>query len=666
MQVHDTAEAPVNVTAIADGSTDHQVLALGVPFAIQRTPPRYEDQDGDGVAVREQWNLETSFLDLSQIYGRDPLAADLLRRKEADGDGLSAFMLTSDDFGGERNGQNLLPTYGNLNEHHGAFVDDPSTAANEVQAGLGRLFDPVLENFFSLDRFASGDQRVNQNAGTVTQHTVWMRNHNWHAERLEGLFPEWTSEQVFKAARILNEAEYQRVQVNEYLPSIIGAAGFSLIGPYGGYDPGTDPSIINEWATVAFRFGHDQATDIVEKLAEDGSRTLTVTLAESFQLANDAAAVRNGADLDEWIRGQAADAAGAVDGFVVDGNRNQLFGVTVSPVTGLPVSTDLAVFNMARGRDHGVNDYNELREAVGLRPYAGFDDWAADNGVDARRAEALKRLYNDDFGKLDAYVAGLLEKPWQDSSLGETFTRATALQYEALRDGDRFYYESRLAGSPELLAQVNRTTMADILERNTGIDHVYRAAFFAHERIGGSGGDDAREGTAGRDLVMGYGGNDRLFGLAGDDDLHGDEGRDWLAGGAGADLVVGGAGDDLLAGGEGADVFEFRRGSGRDVVVDFERGRDRLDLTDHDLDTWAKVQGAIRGDGFGAVEGHGRPRDTDAMAEFGAVARGQLQADLDPRRPGGGIVLDTATGDTVVLLGVPAERLTAADFVLHG
>ena len=77
-----------------------------------------------------------------------------------------------------------------------------------------------------------------------------------------------------------------------------------------------------------------------------------MTLAESFGLANDAAAVRNGADLDEWIRGQAADAAGAVDGFVVDGNRNQLFGVTVSPVTGLPVSTDLTVFNMTRGRDH--------------------------------------------------------------------------------------------------------------------------------------------------------------------------------------------------------------------------------------------------------------------------------------------------------------------------
>lgn len=635
-----------------------------MPFAIQRTPPRYEDTDGDGVAERQQFNLETSFLDLSQIYGRVPLAADLLRRKEADGTGLSAFMLTSDDFGGERKGQNLLPTYGNLNEHHGAFADDPATAANEVQLGLGRLFDPVLENFFSLDRFASGDQRVNQNSGTITQHTVWMRNHNWHAERLDEMYPDWTSEQVFRAARIMNEAEYQRVQVNEYLPSIIGTAGFSLIGRYQGYDPNTNPTTINEWATVAFRFGHDQATDRVDKLAENGAPTLTVTLAESFELANDAAAVRNSADLDEWIRGQAADAAGAVDGFVVDGNRNQLFGVTVSPITGLPVSTDLTVFNMTRGRDHGVNDYGKLREAVGLRPYAGWDDWAADNNVSAQRVESLKRLYNNDFAKLDAYVAGLLEKPWQDSSLGETFTRATAIQYEALRDGDRFYYENRLAGSPDLLAEVNRTTMADILERNTGIEHVYREAFFAHERTGGTEGGDALRGTEGKDLAMGYGGDDRLFGLAGNDDLHGDAGRDWLAGGRGDDLIVGGAGDDLLAGGPGIDVFEFRRGSGHDVVVDFTPGTDRLDLTAHGLDTWAKIQAAIGDDGSGP--GRPPPRDAQALAEFGATARGETEADADPNRPGAAIVLDAGTGDSVVLLGVQPQRLSAADFVVFG
>lgn len=663
VQTHDTVESPVNVTAVSDFSTEHQVLVRGAPFAIQRTPPRYEDQDGDGVSVREQSNLETSFLDLTQIYGRQPETATLLRRLEADGEGLSPFLLSSDDFEGPRQGQNLLPTYGQINEHHRRFSDDPATAQDEIRAGMGRLFDPVLENFFSLDRFASGDQRVNQNAGTITQHTVWMRNHNHHAETVSKLFPDWTSEQVFNAARALNEAEYQRIQVNEYLPGIIGTAGASLIGPYRGYDPSTNPAIINEWTTVAFRFGHDQANNVVEKLAEDGTPTLTVSLRESFSLANNAAAVGSGGELDEWIRGQVSATAQAIDGFTVEGNRNDLFGVTVSPVTGLPVVTDLTVFDMVRGRDHGVNDYGKLREAVGLRPYAGWDDWAADNNVAPERVEALRRLYGDEFGKLEAYVGGLLEKPWQDSSLGETFTRVTALQYAALRDGDRFYYENRLAGSPELLAQVNRTTMADILERNTGVEHVYREAFRAHERIGGTVGDDTLQGTEGRDLVMGFGGNDRLFGLGGNDDLYGDAGRDLLAGGRGDDLLVGGAGDDLLAGGEGSDVFEFLGGSGRDVVLDFERGRDRLDLTDYGLDTWAKIQAAIRGDGPGAAESQGYAA---AAAELGAQARGWFQADVDPRGPGGGVVLDIGNGDAVVLLGVPVEKLTASDFVLFG
>lgn len=646
VQTHDTAEAPTNVTAISDFSTDHQILALGVPFAIQRTPPRYEDQNGDGVAERQQWNQETSFLDMSHIYGREQLASDLLRRKDADGDGLSGFLLNSNDFGGERNGQNLLPTYGNLNKHHGVFTDDSTTDANEVQLGLGALFDPVLQNFFSLDRFASGDQRVNQNANTITQHTVWMRNHNWHAEQLQEMFPEWTSEQVFQAARIMNEAEYQRVQVNEYLPSIIGNAGFSLIGSYQGYDPNTNPSVINEWTTVAFRFGHDQASNQVEKLDESGNPTLVVTLAQSFELANNAIAVRNSVDLDEWIRGQTADAAGAVDGYVVDGVRNQLFGVTVSPVTGLPVSTDLTVFNMVRGRDHGVNDYGKLREAAGLNPYNGWDDWAADNNVSAERVSSLRGLYNDNFGKLDAYVAGLLEKPWQDSSLGETFTRLTAAQYDVLRDGDRFYYENRLAGSPELLAQVNRTTMADIMERTTGIEHIYRDAFFAHDRIGDTDGDDALGGTAGRDLLVGYDGSDRLFGLAGDDDLHG------------------GAGDDLLSGGGGSDVFEFRRGSGNDVVVDFEIGRDRLDLTDYGLTSWAQVQAAIRSDGFGAAEGLRGPRGPEGLAQHCAEGDGHFAREVDPGRPGAKLVLDAGSSASIVPLGVSAESLTANSFVL--
>ena len=66
----------------------------------------------------------------------------------------------------------------------------------------------------------------------------------------------------------------------------------------------------------------------------------------------------------------------------------------------------------------------------------------------------------------------------------------------------------------------------------------------------------------------------------------GGTGNDTLRGGDGDDAVTGGAGKDNLGGGGGADVFVFANlahsvttGSNWDVIVDFSRGDDRLDLS---------------------------------------------------------------------------------------
>ncbi|MFN6976953.1 MAG: M10 family metallopeptidase C-terminal domain-containing protein, partial [Gemmobacter sp.] len=89
------------------------------------------------------------------------------------------------------------------------------------------------------------------------------------------------------------------------------------------------------------------------------------------------------------------------------------------------------------------------------------------------------------------------------------------------------------------------------------------------------GGDDIASGTASRDVLNGGEGNDMLAGMAG---------RDVLRGGAGRDSLWGGAGKDRLIGGAGADTFVFERGDSaaddaRDVIVDFGRGADRIDLS---------------------------------------------------------------------------------------
>lgn len=119
-------------------------------------------------------------------------------------------------------------------------------------------------------------------------------------------------------------------------------------------------------------------------------------------------------------------------------------------------------------------------------------------------------------------------------------------------------------------------------------------------------GSDHAWGDQGNDLIHGYGvlagddpwrsaqardsdGSDTLWGGAGRDTLMGGGGNDVLDGGSGDDLLVGGVGADRLTGGSGRDVFRFGGTDSRaklpvydtagDVVTDFHRGEDKLDLT---------------------------------------------------------------------------------------
>jgi len=142
-------------------------------------------------------------------------------------------------------------------------------------------------------------------------------------------------------------------------------------------------------------------------------------------------------------------------------------------------------------------------------------------------------------------------------------------------------------------------------------------------------GNDILSGGAGDDTLIGDAlrtglqicADDRLFGGAGNDRLYGDTplgvtifdpanrtagGDDLLDGGKGNDILVGGSGDDRLVGGSGADIFRFDSlyaeplgawfGSDRDVIADFERGRDRLDLRG-----WGLDGAALDSDGDGRI-----------------------------------------------------------------
>ena len=88
--------------------------------------------------------------------------------------------------------------------------------------------------------------------------------------------------------------------------------------------------------------------------------------------------------------------------------------------------------------------------------------------------------------------------------------------------------------------------------------------------------------------IIGDGNVNNLNGTAENDSMRGFARADTLIAGAGADTLTGGLGKDLLTGGVDADIFDFNskfeagKGLNCDVIQDFVKFEDRIDLFDID------------------------------------------------------------------------------------
>jgi Ca2+-binding RTX toxin-like protein len=130
--------------------------------------------------------------------------------------------------------------------------------------------------------------------------------------------------------------------------------------------------------------------------------------------------------------------------------------------------------------------------------------------------------------------------------------------------------------------------------------------------------------------------------------MTGNVGANLLQGWADNDTLIGGAGADTLTGGSGRDIFRFSQGdsglgTARDVVTDFVRGEDRLDIAGIDANVWTLGDQAFTFIGSAAFTAIGQAR----------FAGGVLQLNTD-------LVL---TADIeIALTGV--TTLSSSDFAL--
>lgn len=192
------------------------------------------------------------------------------------------------------------------------------------------------------------------------------------------------------------------------------------------------------------------------------------------------------------------------------------------------------------------------------------------------------------------------------------------------------------------------------------------AAGVVIENARGGNGNDRIVGNGASNTLDGRGGNDVLFGLEGNDILRGGDLRDNLIGGTGADILVGQQGNDRLqgdlgadrlVGGAGYDTFVFARfddskveAPQRDVIMDFQRGYDQIDLS--------------------AIDGHRGLRGDQAFNFIGSAGFDGRdgQGDVRIQGFGNGVVVSVdingdGRGDMLIEVQNVAS-LQASDFIL--
>ncbi|KAL3886209.1 hypothetical protein ACJMK2_026218 [Sinanodonta woodiana] len=379
---------------------------------------------------RQQLNQNTHYIDGSQIYGSETNTSNSLR----------AFTGGKLKTGEDPNIPNLLPK------------DTANTANCKLPTSNA-----------NVKCFLAGDIRVNQHPALSSLHTIFMREHNRIAAGLAALNNNWTDQVLYDEARKIVGAMLQHITYKEYLPVILGDAIMTshdlhplTSGYFSGYDSNVNPAIKNEFATAAFRFGHSMVHDSLKYNGNGGDRLFKDIFLNPDILYHTTGGV------DGILKGLTDSYSQKVDERLSSQLTRHLF--ESQPGFG----ADLAAINIQRGRDHGIPGY------LLMKAICDVDSNVHDPAV----WKALKALYKNTID-IDLFSAGVSEKPVTGGNVGPTFACLIAKQFEALKKGDRYYYENsdNQAFTLEQLDEIRKTSLSKIICRNTEITSIPTNAF---------------------------------------------------------------------------------------------------------------------------------------------------------------------------------------------
>ena len=328
--------------------------------------------------------------------------------------------------------------------------------------------------------FIGGDPRVNEQLGLLAMHTYLVRAHNVLADyvhdSIKATFPNRPlpriEEDTYQYTKLILTAIIQKITYKDWLPALFGPIAINqFLGPYAGYDSSVNPGMCAIFSSSAFRLGHTQLPQrlpLRTPKCRHASSTLNIT--SDLELRDAYFVVDIIKDdpriLNHIVHGFSCTLANEIDTRVTDGVRDFLFESAVDGDGNRLFGTlDLVSLNIQRGRDHGLPDYNTVREMIGLEKFTSFSNISSDAVLN----EDIETLYRRDINNIDLFVGLLAEDHMQDGSFGETISKIVLSQFKRTRDGDRFWYENYIETGP-LLTWIESVTLKDVLEWAINMD----------------------------------------------------------------------------------------------------------------------------------------------------------------------------------------------------
>ncbi len=361
---------------------------------------------------------------------------------------------------------NTVAGYLDLSQLYGCTQEDADSLRNAdgtlATSDNGRAL-PVVD-----DTFVTGDPRVMENPELTALTILFMREHNYWVAQLKAQNPKWTGDQLYNMAKAITTAEYQNIIYKEYLPLLIGP----VLGPYHGYDPDVNPQITQEFSTAAFRMGHSQVSDTQEGLDNNGNVVFTESLADGFFNTPE---IDEANGIDPLLRSLGVDNSQATDVYTVAALRNLLFAGLVG---GDVDEMDLIAIDIQRQRDVGLGTLNQTRRALGMNEWNSFSQLTSDPVLAAN----MESVYGD-IDNVDLFMGGLAEDHAPGAEVGPTFQAIIARQFEALRTGDRFFWQNQ-PFDPNTANMIANTTLAQIMKRNTDTTATLQPDLFVEAQLG--------------------------------------------------------------------------------------------------------------------------------------------------------------------------------------